>query len=103
MSATLFPLEVFKHPKLRIVADLMSDDEFFDFCQQHRSLRIERNADKTITIMEPTGNESGYVENRMTYYLTDYTMKNQETEVITFSPSTGFTLPTGAVSAPDAS
>ena len=103
MTATQLPFNVFKHPKLRIVADLMSDDEFFDFCQQHRSLRIERNADKTITIMEPTGNESGYVENRMTYYLTDYTMKNQETEGITFSPSTGFTLPTGAVRAPDAS
>ena len=30
MSATLLPFEVFKHPKLRIVADLMSDDAFFD-------------------------------------------------------------------------
>ena len=101
MTATQLPFNVFKHPKLRIVADLMSDDEFFDFCQQHRSLRIERNADKTITIMEPTGNESGYAENEVNGELRNWT-KTEQTG-ITFSPSTGFTLPTGAVRAPDAS
>lgn len=34
------------NPKLTIVADEMSEDEFFYFCQQNPNLRIEREADK---------------------------------------------------------
>ncbi len=101
MSANLLSIDVFPNSKLRLVADLMTDDEFYDFCQQHRSLKIERNADKTIKIMEPTGNESGYVENEVTGELRNWTKAEQTG--ISFSSSTGFTLPTGAVRAPDAS
>jgi Uma2 family endonuclease len=31
----------------------MSEAEFFDFCQQHRKWRIERNAQQEILIMAP--------------------------------------------------
>jgi Uma2 family endonuclease len=88
---------------LTIVADDMTEDEFFDFCQQHRDLRIERSANKIIKIMEPTGNESGYAENEINYYLTDWNKKTADPKGATFSPSTGFTMPTGAVRASDAS
>jgi Uma2 family endonuclease len=101
MSASLLSIDLIANPKIRLVADLMTDDEFYDFCQQHRSLRIERNADKTIKIMEPTGNESGYAENEVTGELRNWTKTEQSG--ISFSSSTGFTLPTGAVRAPDAS
>jgi Uma2 family endonuclease len=101
MSASLLSIDLIANPKIRLVADLMTDDEFYDFCQQHRSLRIERNADKTIKIMEPTGNESGYAENEVTGELRNWTKAEQSG--ISFSSSTGFTLPTGAVRAPDAS
>jgi hypothetical protein len=37
----------------------MDDDVFFDFCQDNKHLRIERNADGTIIIMPPTGTLTG--------------------------------------------
>jgi Uma2 family endonuclease len=37
----------------------MSDEVFFDFCQDNKHLRIERNADGTIIIMPPTGTLTG--------------------------------------------
>jgi Uma2 family endonuclease len=100
MSATL-SIDLFANSKLRLFSDLMSEDEFYEFCQKNRPLRIERNADKSIKIMESTGNESGYAENEMTGELRNWSKAEQTG--ITFSPSTGFTLPTGAVRAPDAS
>lgn len=40
-----------------------TDDDFFDFCQQqHKLLRIERNADGEIIIMAPVGFEGGAIE-----------------------------------------
>ncbi len=91
------------YPKLTIVADEMSEDEFFYFCQQNSNLRIEREADKKIIIMEPTGNESGHYENLVSYQLTDWNIRTSEIKGIAFSSSTGFTMPTGAVKSPDAS
>jgi Uma2 family endonuclease len=86
---------------LRIVANDMSEDDFFDFCQKNRNLRIERDADKTIKIMEPTGSESGYTEMEVSSELRNWS--KEEKTGIAFSPSAGFTMPTGAVRASDAS
>ena len=91
----------FKYPKLTIVADNMTEDEFFDFCQENSNLRIEREADKKITIMEPTGNESGFYEMEVSSEVRNWA-KNDKSG-IAFSPSTGFTMPTGAVKSADAS
>jgi Uma2 family endonuclease len=91
------------YPKLTIVADEMSEDEFFYFCQENANLRIEREADKKITIMEPIGNESGHYESEVNYQLKDWTRKSEDVKGITFSSATGFTMPTGAVKSPDAS
>ena len=38
----------------------MSDDEYFDFCQQFGNYRVERMADRSVIIMPPAGFESGY-------------------------------------------
>ncbi len=89
------------HPKLTIVADEMSEDEFFYFCQQNPNLRIEREADKKIKIMEPTGNESGFYELEVSSEVRNWAKADKTG--IAFSPSTGFTMPTGAVKSPDAS
>jgi Uma2 family endonuclease len=86
---------------LKIVANDMSEDDFFDFCQKNRNLRIERDADKTIKIMEPTGSESGYTEMEVSSELRNWS--KEEKSGIAFSPSAGFTMPTGAVRASDAS
>ncbi|WP_086761372.1 Uma2 family endonuclease [Nostoc sp. 106C] len=37
----------------------MTDEQFYDFCQVNRDLRIERNKLGEISIMSPTGSESG--------------------------------------------
>ena len=41
------------------VVQRMSDDEFFDFCQKHPDLRIERTIEGDLVIMPPTGGETG--------------------------------------------
>ncbi|WP_217278724.1 hypothetical protein [Hymenobacter sp. BRD67] len=35
------------------VLDRLTDAEFFEFCQDHRDLRIERDSAHQITIMPP--------------------------------------------------
>ncbi|MBL7815973.1 MAG: Uma2 family endonuclease [Saprospiraceae bacterium] len=90
-----------KYPKLTILADQMSEEEFFYFCQQNPNLRIEREADKKITIMDPIGNESGYYEMEVSSEIRNWA-KTDKTG-IAFSSATGFTMPTGAVKSPDAS
>lgn len=37
----------------------MTDDQFFDFCQENRDLRIERNEFGNILIMPPVDSETG--------------------------------------------
>ena len=86
---------------LKIVANDMSEDAFFDFCQQNRNLRIERDADKTIKIRKPTGSEGGYTEIEVASELRNWS--KEEKTGIAFSPSAGFTMPTRAVRTSDAS
>ena len=38
----------------------MDDDEFFEFCQANKDLRIERTAQGEILIVPPAGGESDY-------------------------------------------
>ena len=81
------------YPKITIVADQITEDEFFYFCQENTNLRIERDADKKIIIMEPTGNESGYYKMEVSSEICNWA--KAEKTGIAFSPSTGFTMPTG--------
>ncbi len=78
----------------------MSDDAFFDFCQANKSKRIERTKNRDIIIMDPVGGESGFYENNVSYQLTSWNVRKKIGLV--FSPSTGFTLPSGAVKSADA-
>ena len=41
----------------------MTDDQFFEFCQINSDLRIERNKFRELSIMPPTGSETGNREN----------------------------------------
>ena len=78
----------------------MSDEEFFEFCQNNKEKRIERTQNQEIIIMDPVGSEGGFYENNASYYLTDWNVKRKVGLV--FSPSSGFTLPSGAVRSADA-
>lgn len=79
----------------------MDDDEFFYFCQRHRDLRIEMDKYGEITIMSPTGSETGginfdLIADFAIWVRADGTGKG-------FDSSTGFILPNGAKRSPDLS
>jgi Uma2 family endonuclease len=84
---------------VRLLADGMSRDEFYDFCLANPELRIERTADNQLIIMPPTGSETG---NRNSEIHLEIGIWNRKTKLgYTFDSSTGFTLPNGAERAPD--
>ena len=87
---------------LRMPPELqMTDDQFFEFCQINRDLRIERNQFGELTIMPPTGSETGNREFNILGQL--WVWSEEDGTGIAFSPSTGFKLSTGAERSPDAS
>ncbi|MDF5707791.1 MAG: Uma2 family endonuclease [Nostoc sp. S4] len=79
----------------------MTDEQFFEFCQVNRDLRIERNQFGEISIMSPTGSQTGNRDARITQQLMNWADEDQTG--IAFSSSTGFKLSTGAERSPDAS
>jgi Uma2 family endonuclease len=79
----------------------MTDDEFFEFCQLNRDLRIERNAKGEIIIMPPAGGETGSRNSVLNARL--YNWASKDGRGIVFDSSTGFDLPNGATRSPDAS
>jgi Uma2 family endonuclease len=79
----------------------MTDEQFFDFCQENQDLRIERNQFGDISIMPPTGSEGGNREGRLIQQVMNWT--DEDGTGIAFSSSTGFKLSTGAERSPDAS
>lgn len=80
---------------------LMTDVQFFEFCQINRDLRIERNQFGEILIMPPTGSETGNRNANISAQL--YIWAEQDGTGICFDSSTGFKLSTGAERSPDAS
>jgi Uma2 family endonuclease len=87
---------------LRMPPDLqMTDEQFFEFCQVNQDLRIERNQFGEISIMPPTGSETGNRNFNIALQLGIWA--NQDGTGICFDSSTGFKLSTGADRSPDAS
>jgi Uma2 family endonuclease len=82
--------------------DDMTEEEFLAFSRQHEPFRMEREADGTVIIMSPVGSDSGYFENRINVQL-ELWNRSQPVPGLTFSSSTGFRLPNGAIRSPDAS
>jgi Uma2 family endonuclease len=81
-------------------ADRMSKEEFFEFCKANPELNLERDKDGTIELMAPVAYESGGNEMHAAAQLYLWNQKAKLGRVL--SPSTGFTLPNGAVRSPDA-
>lgn len=79
----------------------MNDDEFFDFCQRNKNLRIEMNANGEIIFMPPTGSETGIKNFKLTGMFWTWVEKDGSGEG--FDSSTGFVLPNGAKRSPDLS
>ena len=79
----------------------LSDADFYDFCQQHRDLRIERDSSGEIIVMAPTFSETGGRNFMLSVKFGIWVEQNGTGKG--FDSSTGFTLPNGAIRSPDLS
>jgi Uma2 family endonuclease len=78
----------------------LTDQQFYEICQNNRDLKFERNANGELIIMAPIGGESGRHEADL---ITDLNIWNRQTNLgVVLSSSTGFKLPNGADRSPDA-
>ena len=79
----------------------MTEEQFGEFCAQNSELRIERTAEGALEIMPPTFIDTG---NRNFEAVVELGIwARQDGRGVGFDSSTGFTLPNGAIRAPDAS
>ena len=78
----------------------MTEDEFFNFCQENKQLRMERDRYQNIYIMSPTGNKTSIYNSEINLQLA---LWNRQVKLgYIFDSNVGFTLPNGAVRSPDA-
>lgn len=78
----------------------LTDDQFYQLCQDNETLRFERTATGELIIMSPAGGETGNRNGRVTQQLFNWADTNELG--IAFDSSTGFKLPNGADRSPDA-
>ncbi len=79
----------------------MTNEQFYEFCQANRDLRIERTASGEVIIMPPAFSDTGNRNFNIAAQLGYWTEKDGTG--IGFDSSSGFTLPNGATRSPDAS
>lgn len=82
------------------VGDIMSEDEFFRFCQMNDTLSFERDSEGNIIFMSPAGSFSDSLNSQILIALGSW-LNQHEIPGTIFGPSAGFTLPNGAVRSPD--
>ncbi len=87
-------------PTLELMIDL-TDEQFFELCQNNRDYRFERNTNGELLIMPPTGGETSNCNARLTQRLMNWADTNELG--IAFDSNGGFILPNGANRSPDAS
>ncbi|AFZ30042.1 protein of unknown function DUF820 [Gloeocapsa sp. PCC 7428] len=92
---TMTALVLNLHPAIEL-----TDEQFFQLCQNNRDLRLERTAEGELIIMPPTGWKSGNRNGRLTQRLFNWT--DADGKGIAFDSSTGFKLPNGADRSPNA-
>jgi len=88
------PMVLHQLPELR-----MSDQQFYQFCQDNPTWRIERNAAGEILVLLPTGGETGEQNFDLAGQIGIWAKWDGRGKG--FDSSTGFRLPNGAVRSPD--
>ncbi|MGK7875350.1 MAG: Uma2 family endonuclease [Xenococcaceae cyanobacterium] len=96
MNAT----RIYLPPTLELKIDL-SDEQFFQLCQNNRDLKFERTVKGDLIIMSPTGGRTGRRNIKISTQLEIWSSQTNLGEA--FDSSTGFHLPNGADRSPDAS
>ncbi|WP_428663872.1 Uma2 family endonuclease [Runella sp.] len=79
----------------------MTDEEFFTFCQLNDTLDFERDSERNIIFMSPTGSQTGIINLIIGSRLLNWNESNQFPGYC-FDSSTGFLMPNNAVRSPDA-
>lgn len=79
----------------------LTEEQFFQLCQNNRDLRLERTEQGELIIMPPTGWESGNRNSKLTQRLCNWV--DADNTGFGFDSSTAFVLPNGAIRSPDAS
>lgn len=91
---------VITHLKLNLNTVHLTDEQFYQLCQNNRELKFERTTKGELIIMPPVGGESG---NRESDLIADLVIWNRQSGLgYTFSSSTIFKLPNGSDRSPDA-
>ena len=78
----------------------MTEEQFFNFCQENDTMKLERNATGEIIIMSPTGNITSWFNSGINAAL--YNWNTQTKLGIILDSNGGITLPNKAVRSPDA-
>lgn len=86
---------------LNLNALCLTDEQYFQLCQDNRDLRFERTAAGELIIMPPTGGETSRRNAKITQQLLNWA--EADGTGIAFDSSGGFKLPNGADRSPDAS
>ena len=79
----------------------MTNDQFLKFCSDNANVRFELTAKRELVVMPPVGLRSGWEEGRLFLQLAIWA--DRDGMGMALNASAGFTLPNGAVRAPDAS
>jgi Uma2 family endonuclease len=78
----------------------LTEDQFFQLCQENDNIRLERTAKGELIIMSPAGGETSSSNAGLTAQLWIWNEPNKLGKV--FDSSGGFKLPNGANKSPDA-
>lgn len=87
--------------ELKVRALDLTGDAFLKLCADNGDLRLELTAEKELIIMPPTGLESGWLEHELARQVGNWAVRDGTG--IVFGSNAGYTLPNGAVRAPDVS
>ncbi|MFK7947362.1 MAG: Uma2 family endonuclease [Saprospiraceae bacterium] len=85
---------------IQIQENVMTDEQFFEFCQMNRDVRIERT-NNLIIIQSPQNSATGNFNVELGFELGIWNRRAKNGKV--FDSSTGFTMPDGSVRSPDLS
>ncbi|MEG4866906.1 MULTISPECIES: Uma2 family endonuclease [unclassified Microcoleus] len=79
----------------------LTDEQFFQLCQENENIRLERTAKGELIIMSPAGGETSSSNAGLTAQIWIWNQQNKLGKV--FDSSGGFKIPNGADRSPDAS
>lgn len=78
----------------------LTDDQYYELCQKHPNLKLERNRADQLIIMPPTGGETG---RKNADLISQLVVWNKQKKLgVVFDSSTEFKLPLGGDRSPDA-